>query len=192
MTTNILLSIVFLCFIGLLGYLIKWYFFRPKEIERKFLVRNFSFDLIPDDAVSETKVSDIFQDYLVSEPGKTRRVRRSTTDGETTYTYTEKRPTKKRGTCFEDEEEISEAEYRALLAERDLATRTIHKMRYTFWYWGHWLELDVFANLPDYPDLVMLEVELKRIKEPLELPPEMDLEEVTDDHHYKNRALAAL
>ena len=119
-------------------------------------------------------------------------MRRSTTDGETTYTYTEKRPTWRRGTCYEDEKEISEAEYRALLAERDPATRTIHKMRYTFWYRGHWLEQDVFAGLPDYPDLVMLEAELKSIDEPLELPPWLHLEEVTDDPRYKNRALAAL
>jgi CYTH domain-containing protein len=187
-----IIAVLFLVFIGLLGYLIKRYLSRPKEIERKFLVRNFSFDLIPDDAVSETKVADIFQDYLVSVPDVTRRVRRSTIDGVTTYTYTEKRPTSESGTCFEDEEEISEAEYRKLLTERDPTTRTIHKMRYTFWYRGHWLELDVFASLPSYPDLVMLEVELKHIRELLELPPEFDLEEVTDDPRYKNRVLATL
>lgn len=178
--------------IVLLGYVIWRLFSRPMEIERKFLVKNFSFALLPDDPVSELTAADIFQDYLVSKPGVTRRVRRSTTDGETTYTYTEKRPTWRRGTCYEDEKEIPEAEYRALLAERDPATRTIHKMRYTFWYRGHWLEQDVFASLPDYPDLVMLEAELKSIDEPLELPPWLHLEEVTDDPRYKNRALAVL
>lgn len=177
-----------LMFVGLLGYLLRRWFDGPMEIERKFLVKNFSFAMIPEDA----KAADIFQDYLVSKPGVTRRVRRSTTDGETTYTYTEKRPTWRRGTCYEKERKISEAEYQALLAERDPTTRTIHKMRYTFWYRGHWLELDVFASLPGYPDLVMLEAELKSIDEPLELPPWLHLEEVTDDPHYKNRALAAL
>ena len=188
---RLVISGVFLFFIGLLGYIIKKWLDQPKEIERKFLVKNFSFAMIPDDA----KAYDIFQDYLVSWFGWTSRVRRKTLidgDGKTVYTYTRKMPTGIPGICYEYEREISEAKYRKLLAKRDLATRTIHKIRHEFIYKGHLLELDVFADLPKFPNLVELEVELDDINEPLELPSEMDLEEVTGDSRYSNRSLAAL
>lgn len=161
------------------------------EVERKFRVLNFKLLMVPSDAIAV----DIRQDYLVSKGPGERRVRRAVSGGVATYTYTEKLPTGESGTRVEKEREISHAEYLELLAELDAAggCQTIHKVRYRFLYAGRILELDVYtAGRPAQMGLVILEIELSDISEPVELPPGWEVQDVTDDPQYKNRALAAL
>ena len=156
----------------------------PTEIERKFRVLNFRPNFIPKEAVA----IEITQDYLVCRGPGERRVRKRVRDGETSYFYTEKVPTAQSGTRIERERQISEEEYRQLLAERDPALYTIEKTRHTFPFWGRLFELDIFRGRN--AGLVMLEVELQHLDDELRLPSAWDTVEVTDDPSYKNRALA--
>jgi CYTH domain-containing protein len=143
--------------------------------------------MLPPEAVA----TDIVQTYLFCEGPGERRVRSSTTRGEMVFTYTEKRPTGERGTRDEKEEVIDEARYRQLLTEQDPATVPIEKTRYCFTYAGHRFELDVYtAGRPRDEGLVVLEIELRDINEPVDLPPDWELEDITDNKAFKNRSLA--
>ncbi len=159
----------------------------PKEIERKFKVLNFSPLLIPEDAI----VAAIAQTYLHRADGKERRVRARECLGSIIYTYTEKLPTKHRGERIEYESIIPEKEYLRLLSERDSSRTTLTKHRYLFSHAGHQFELDVFkSGRPAREGLVLLEVELGSMDEPVEFPPEWQLKEVTGDPVYSNYELA--
>ncbi len=156
----------------------------PTEIERKFRVLNFTEDLIPSGAVG----IDIVQDYLTcDEPGE-RRLRKRVHDGEARFFCTEKLPTKQRGTRIEREQAIMEAEYQLLMKQRDPALHTVEKTRYAFPSGNKLLELDVFKGR--HAGLVLLEVELQHIDDPVTLPSGWDVTEVTDNPQYSNRKLA--
>lgn len=156
----------------------------PTEIERKFLVRNFTRDLIPPEAV----MTSITQDYLTCEEPGERRLRKRVLDSETRFYYTEKLPTTLCGTRIEREREISGEEYQTLMQERDPRLQTVKKTRYTFPFSGKLLELDVLKG--KHSGLVLLEVELQHIDDPITLPEGWSVTEVTDNLQYKNRTLA--
>ena len=152
------------------------------EIERKFLIAYPS-----ESDLAAAKKVDIAQTYLLSEAGETHRVRRWTCEGETRYFETKKRPVTA-ATCLEDEKEVDEATYRALLERRDPTRRTVEKTRYRLPYGVHLLEIDVY---PFWQDRAVLEVELTDEKQEITLPPFVRvIREVTDDPRYKNAALA--
>lgn len=159
---------------------------QSKEIERKWQVLDFTLDLLSGRGAMRTH---IVQTYLVCRGPGERRVRQASADHRTAYTYTEKLPTGERGTRVENEKTITQAEYERLLLEQDPATESIIKVRHRFQYAGHLLELDVYAG--SLAGLVVLEVELQNIDEPIELPPGWEVAEVTDDPQFKNRTLAA-
>ncbi len=157
----------------------------PTEIERKFLVHNFTPALIPNGA----RASWITQDYLVPVRGYERRVRRRVVGIEQSYYFTMKYPTDQRGTRIEKERQISVRDYeRFLEEERDEALEPIEKLRYNFLYGGKLFELDVFEG--NQLGLVILEVELQHCDEPITIPPDFEVSEVTDDPEYKNHRLA--
>lgn len=159
------------------------------EIEKKYLVRNFSFDLIPTDA----KSFEILQRYLdrKDRPGVECRVRQKATRGESSYYYTEKTPTKIEGMRGESEEQITEAKFKELqIFYSDRSCVPVHKIRYKFQEGPNIFELDVFDG--KLKGLVLLEVEFTSQDDFKSFvpPPRFDLLDVTADKRYSNRSLA--
>lgn len=155
------------------------------EIERKFLIA------MPDEGVlarqDGARCDEILQTYLLSEGGVTARVRARRGTSGIVYTATEKRRLTDL-TAIEDEREVTEEEYRALLLRRDGALTPIEKRRYAIPYGGHTLEIDVY---PFWQRQAVLEVELPSEDTPLTLPPFIRvIREVSGDRRYKNVALA--
>ncbi|MBR5224413.1 MAG: CYTH domain-containing protein [Clostridia bacterium] len=159
---------------------------QPLEIERKFLIA------MPDSAwlMAQEGVTreGIEQTYLLSGAGEEVRVRRRGAAGTYAYVKTVKRALSGI-TREETETAVSKAEYDALLDMRDPSRRTIEKTRYSFPYRGHVLEIDVY---PFWENWAILEAELQREDEALDLPEEIRIiREVTQDKRFKNSALAA-
>ena len=76
----------------------------------------------------------------------------------------------------------------SLLPEMLPGTPPLYKVRWSFPYGGHTIEIDCY---PFWENEAILEVELSAPDEPIALPPEIEmLAEVTDDPNLKNRALA--
>jgi len=158
----------------------------PLEKERKFLVHNFHMSMLP----SEVVVAEIVQNYLVEPGGFERRVRKTTIDGCSSYTYTEKVKTGVMGQRIERERVISLSEYELLLRERHPDTVTIQKTRYNFRVEGNKWELDVYSA--PISNLVILEREVGDLKSSLSFPSPWReaVEEVTGNDMYSNRTIA--
>ena len=90
--------------------------------------------------------------------------------------------------AFEDEREITESEYVAMLQEIAPGTVTLHKTRHTFPYFGRTVEIDIY---PDWQRSCILEVELESEDEELILPDFINvIKEVTGDKGYSNAAMS--
>ena len=157
------------------------------EIERKFRIKMPEKDWLRSrDAVT---VTGLVQCYLTAREGWERRVRQATNalTGEVRCTLTEK--TEAAGAVrTELEKEITPEQYEALLPEMLPGTPQLYKVRWSFPYGGHTIEIDCY---PFWENEAILEVELSAPDEPIVLPPEIEvLAEVTDDPNLKNRALA--
>ena len=154
------------------------------EIERKFLIRR------PAAAWLEANCegSDIIQTYLKTEAtGHSDRVRRREGKDGVVYTHTVKRRISDLRR-EEQEREISEREYLALLQRADPERRSIEKRRYVLAYEGKDFEIDVY---PFWQDRAVMEIELADEAEAVKLPPEIEIiKEVTRDRRYTNAALA--
>ena len=154
------------------------------EIERKFLIRR------PAAAWLEANCqgTDIIQTYLKAEAtGHSDRVRRRAGKNGVVYTHTVKRRISDLRR-EEQEREISEGEYRALLQRADPERRSIEKRRYVLAYGGKDFEIDVY---PFWQDRAVMEIELADEEEAVALPPEIEIiKEVTRDRRYTNAALA--
>ena len=156
------------------------------EIERKFLIAAPEKQWLDEQPGSRRVV--ILQTYLLSSPGETRRIREWSENGKTRYIRTIKRPLT--GITREElEDEITEAEYSALLKEKDPQRRQIEKTRWCIPYEGHVLEIDHYAQW--YDDRSTLEVELESEEEIFRIPPEIEIiREVTGDPRYLNSSMA--
>lgn len=157
----------------------------PLEIERKFLIR------MPDRSVLLAQdgvvVKEITQTYLTAEPGCTRRVRKSVTNGVTFYRRTEKQRLSVL-TAVEMEDDLTEDTYLALLEEADPTRYPIQKTRYTFPFAGHLMEIDIY---PFWDDRAILEIELTSEEEEYAIPSFLSVvREVSGDKRYKNVNLA--
>lgn len=152
------------------------------EIERKFLIA------MPDEAFLKTcSASAITQTYLVCDGNTTERVRERAYPDHCEYTHTIKYKLNNMR-CIEDERQIDEDTYTALLERADPARRPIRKVRYCFEHDGRLWELDVF---PFWKNSAYLEIELTGEDEAFTLPPGLRLlREVTDDPRYTNAALS--
>lgn len=163
----------------------------PLEIERKLLVE--VSDLVAL-AGAATSVSAITQVYLVNDDGLAERVRRReirTADGtRVQLTHTRKRAVSA-GVVEEDEHEVDDAAYDALLERRDPSRVPVVKTRYVVPWAGRVLEVDDFSAPRAF---WMLEVELPGTADldaPLDLPPWLAVTaEVTGDPAYANWNLA--
>lgn len=157
----------------------------PLEIERKFLIE------YPDPAWLEQQPGsrrvEIVQTYLLSDGSGSRRVRSWTESGRTTWFRTCKRMLTDR-TRIEQEDQVTEEEYRSLLAEADPARHPIEKVRWCVPWASHMLEIDLY---PFWEKQAVLEVELRDEDEVFQIPPELRiLLEVTGDPRYLNSSLA--
>lgn len=148
----------------------------PIEIERKFLVK-------PELWLTVNKGTgqQYVQGYLLTEPGKTIRVRIGGDQGFLTIKGATKGISRS-----EFEYEIPVAEAEQLL--KQFCAALVAKTRYLIEHKGkHW-EVDVFAG--DNEGLVVAEIELAAEDEAFELPDWVD-QEVSDDERYYNAYLSA-
>lgn len=155
------------------------------EIERKFLIKMPSLDMLKQQGAAELKM---VQTYLDAPKGTTARVRKVETDGEVKYIYTSKQRISAI-TCIEDEREITQEEYLVLLEKEDKNRKPIIKTRYKLPFENHIFEIDIY---PFWQDKAVMEVELSSEDEAFSVPPILEIiKEVTDDVRYKNFALAS-
>jgi CYTH domain-containing protein len=162
----------------------------PLEIEHKLLLRR-----IPgqDELRAAGAVPvEIEQVYLTVPPDSgSRRVRRERdpVSGAVKRTYTQK-VRLRAGVRDEREEEVDEARYQELLAERDDVSAPIRKTRWKLPTPDGVLEIDVFRDL----DLALVELEVQdeeALSTELALPAFLEVErDVTHDPEYTNAALA--
>lgn len=155
------------------------------EIERKFLIAYPDKDTLL--AAEGCRTKRMVQTYLNAPEGETCRVREVREGDAVRYIQTlKKRITMLR--AVEEEQELSEAEYRAALRDADPTRRPIEKTRFCIPYGGQLLEIDLYDF---WQDRATLEVELSSEDEAFSLPSYIKvLREVTDDKRYKNVNLA--
>jgi len=156
----------------------------PLEIERKYLIRYPDLDLL--EQICSKKIF-LVQTYLVSDQGKSRRIRRSECNGSVIYWYNEKEKISDL-TRIEREREISETEFCELLKEMIPGSNTIIKTRFCIPSGEHCFEVDIF---PEWNDRAFVEVELEYEEQKFEIPDCLSvIKEVTEDRRYTNNSLA--
>ena len=158
----------------------------PIEIERKYVI------LKPDFTALEERydinASEIWQTYLESPSGVTRRVRKRVYKDKTTYTLTEKRRIDKLSS-FEDEREIAECEYESLLGEIRSGTRTLRKTRRVIRVGEVAFEIDEY---PEWASTCIMETELKSRDEQVVMPEFIRIvAEVSGVKAYTNASMSA-
>lgn len=160
------------------------------ETERKFLIA------LPDKetlaAQAGLRVRKIVQTYLESDGKTERRARKIEECGEVSYIYTEKRPIDGvKISRYEEEREVSADEYALLLHE---CISELTKVRYSFPYVGHIVEIDVYPHEIGGDALIgkaVLEVELADADESFVLPEWVHvIKELTGTREFSNKALA--
>lgn len=164
------------------------------EIERKFLVKfPISWENLAELFDGLKDVKRISQTYLEPE-GKepSARVRKTieglTGDTETVYHYNKKEYVQP-GVHEETEHEITKSQYEKYLKQAHPDKVAVEKTRFVFKYRDQVFELDVFKG--PLKGLVILEIELKKKNQPVELPPFLKVvKEVTKDKRFNNFSLA--
>lgn len=145
-----------------------------KEIERKYLI-----DLIKWQQVSKPKGQRYRQGYLLTDPGKTIRVRLTDTTG-----YLTIKGATVNATRSEFEYEIPASEAKELLDS--FSVLELSKTRYKIDHQGKVWEVDEF--LADNEGLIVAEIELTNEDEKFDIPAWID-KEVTGDERYYNSSL---
>ncbi|MEK7537735.1 MAG: CYTH domain-containing protein [Patescibacteria group bacterium] len=149
---------------------------RPKEIERKYLVKS-----LPDN-LEDLDHAEIDQGYLAITPDGTEvRLRRK---GEKFYQTVKSGSGKSR---FESEIQITPEQFQALWEAT--SGKRIAKTRYHIPHEDRLLELDVYHGSLDGLTSVEVEFPDEEASEKF-VPPEWFGEEVTEDSRYKNQQLA--
>lgn len=158
----------------------------PLEIERRFLIARPSEQTLL--GVLGAASREIRQTYLLAPEGwSSERVRMSRTGDSVTYTHTRKRRLSHMA-AVEEEREVTEAEYQALLLRADPARRVLNKCRYTFVRDAQVYEIDVY---PFWERTAILEAELVSEESALSIPSVLSvIREVTGEQCYSNHALA--
>ena len=155
------------------------------EIERKYLIERPEISKI----VSEQplRAIEITQTYLKTENETERRIRRTIENGKSKFFYTEKIVISsiKR---TENENEISEEEYRKLMKEKDESLHKINKIRYVFYFKTQKFEMDFYDFSERY---ATMEIELENEETRVDLPDFVKvISDVTDNKEFKNKSLS--
>ena len=154
------------------------------EIERKYVILKPDFDALGREYPILS--SEIWQTYLRSEEGVTRRVRKRVFSDRTIYTLTEKRRIDKLSS-YEDEREVGKEEYEELLSEKRSGTRTLKKTRRVVRIGEVDFEIDEY---PEWERTCIMETELKSREERVQMPDFIRiLAEVTGNRAYTNAAM---
>lgn len=133
---------------------------------------------------SISKLAHINQTYLESDDSVEKRIRETTMDGNTTYTYTIYKTLKSGQKVKVSEESITKRIYDKLIDFKDKKKETISKDRYYFPYEDEYFTLDIYDN---YGILEINVTDDKKTK----LPSFIDVvEEVTNKEEYQNINLA--
>lgn len=155
------------------------------ETERKFLIQFPNMETLLKVNLCQTK--NIEQTYLISDGTSSRRVRKISVNNTEKYVYTKKTRISEIS-CVEEENEISNDEYTALLKEKNTSLSTITKTRYAFPFKHHTIEVDIY---PFWNDRAILEIELSDEDESFEIPDFLQvIKDVSSDKRYKNVNLA--
>jgi CYTH domain-containing protein len=90
--------------------------------------------------------------------------------------------------AYENEREITEAEFESLSERRDENTRAIKKHRHTFVFSGQLFEIDVY---PEWKNTAILETELADRNTTVEFPSFLKIvSDVTGDKRYSNASMS--
>ncbi|HYO43676.1 MAG TPA: hypothetical protein VES19_10805, partial [Candidatus Limnocylindrales bacterium] len=155
------------------------------EIERKFRLRTAP---STETLAAHGAVPSRLEQVYLHGPPEGRRIRRiEHVDGRIEHRLTRKE--RLRAFAFHEEEErIDAVRYESLLLQADPGRRPIRKVRHVVAHGSQVLEIDVFESPPG---LVVVEVELERDDEPVDLPDWLgEWREVTGDPDYLNANLA--
>ena len=155
------------------------------EIERKYIIA--MPDVTAMQGEPEYTSSDIVQIYLNSAPHVTHRVRSRTKGGVTKYTETKK--VRISGmSAYEDEREITEAEFLTLCENVAKDTTPVIKTRHTFTYRGQLFEIDIY---PNWKSTAIMETELPGEDTVVEIPAFIKIiKEVTGIKAYSNASMS--
>lgn len=157
----------------------------PIETERKYLIRYP--DIAALAAMDGARVLRMRQTYLLADENVNARVRQIEENGTVRYIGTEKRRISAISS-YEDEWELTAAEYEDALRQADPERRTIEKTRYVIPHGELRCEIDVY---PFWDDRAILEIELPGEDAAVTLPDYLTiLREVSGDRRYSNRAMA--
>ena len=157
----------------------------PIETERKFLIYMPCLETLC--SQPEIRIQEINQTYLLTDGKKNARIRKITERGKISYIKTVKERISTLS-CFEDESVISFEEYENLLLKADTEKQSIHKIRYSFEYCKHILEIDIYEF---WDDRATLEIELASEDEEFAIPSFIKvIKEISEDGRYKNTNLA--
>lgn len=157
----------------------------PIEIERKYLIAYPDLDLLRQ--TDGVRIWDITQTYLTADAGVTARVRRIAEEDTVRFVYTAKRRISDLS-AYEEEHDLTYAEYEDLLRRADPARHPVRKTRYKIPCGKIVWEIDVY---PFWSDRAILEIELPDEQAEAPLPPFVTVyRDVTDDKRYKNASLA--
>lgn len=171
-----------------------------KEIERRFLIQkpcSTCWDNIPDLQIWEIQQIYLDPHGLGSMTAQASeedywegwRLRRTESEGHSTYTETKKRSISGI-TRLEEEQEISRSRYQECLRWQDKSRQPIEKTRYRFFWDGHILEVDCFAL---WKEIALLEIELPTETTLYSIPNWIQvLKEVTLEKRFHNSQLACL
>ena len=155
------------------------------EIERKYII--VKPDVSELSAMDDYTSSDITQIYLKSSPVVTHRIRSRSYGEKTVYTETRKVRIDKIS-ANETESEISKERFLELSYEIADGSRPLNKVRHTFSYGKHTVEIDVY---PEWESTAVLEVELRGRDELVILPDFIKVvKEVTGDKRYSNASMS--
>lgn len=155
------------------------------ETERKFIIEKPDFAALS--LISGYTRSKITQIYLKSDDVRTHRIRRRKYGSVTEYTENFKLRISKES-VIEEECEISEERYLALMADIDGGCTPLEKIRHTVEYDGKIFEIDEY---PFWHRTAVMEVELASEDERIELPPFLQVvREVTGLKEYSNHSMS--
>lgn len=151
--------------------------------ERKYIVK------VTDGSIPNPVQSEIWQTYLVSDPGTEVRLRRREWEkGKFINIHTTKRRVNDNEE-IETERQVSNALAESLLTQADPYRHTIHKKRISFIFEGQYFELDQYLGRLD--GLVILETKGITEGEEVKLPPNIHIvKDITGNKEYYNYNLS--
>jgi CYTH domain-containing protein len=158
------------------------------EVERKFIVKFESWEQVfalLDDVIAVKRIEQVYLQPNKAEPApRIRKTIEGFKDKETYYDINQKKPA---GSIAkkEKEQKISEKDYKKYIKYKDSSKVILKKTRIVFKYKNQIFELDLFKG--PLKGLAILEIELKKKDQKVELPPYLKaVKEVSKEDKFNN------